>query len=99
MTCSKKVRVLDIPKEDLTDKNKGGEEIMSGKLGICVYLEWFSVANGRVVIESLDFKTELSERTWHMSSEEEESQIEENHCKVVSISSQPFPKTLLNAAE
>ncbi|MEM7391412.1 MAG: hypothetical protein AAF492_03610 [Verrucomicrobiota bacterium] len=79
MTCSKKVRMVDLPQEKFAEKfelNTNPE--LSGKLGICVFLEWFSSTNGRVVIESLDFKTELSERMWNMNADAQLQQIQEN---------------------
>jgi hypothetical protein len=39
-----------------------------------LYLEWFSEANGRVVIETCDFELELSERVWEMDDDAEEAQ-------------------------
>ena len=36
----------------------------------CLYLEWFDDVNGRVVIESTDFKVSLSDHTWLMTAEE-----------------------------
>lgn len=38
------------------------------------YLEWFSEANGRVLVEAPDFKLEVSERAWEMDEDLEEAQ-------------------------
>jgi hypothetical protein len=38
----------------------------------CLYLEWFSEANGRVVIESADYELTLSAPEWRMTPEENE---------------------------
>jgi len=37
----------------------------------CLYLEWFSEANGRVVIESADYELNLSAPEWRMTAEED----------------------------
>lgn len=41
-----------------------------------LYLEWYSEANGRVVIDSTDFKLRISLPAWTMTPEEEEEQLE-----------------------
>ena len=55
LTASRKVRVFDIPLEEALEmirrKEKPPEHIAN-----CLYLEWFSKANGRVVIESADYE-------------------------------------------
>jgi hypothetical protein len=37
-----------------------------------LYLEWFSEANGRVVIESADYELNISAPEWRMTPEEDE---------------------------
>ncbi len=37
----------------------------------CLYLEWFSEANGRVVIESADYELNISAPEWRMTPEED----------------------------
>ncbi len=39
-----------------------------------LYLEWFSEANGRVLIESTQYKLRISSRVWHMDEDEEQAQ-------------------------
>lgn len=39
-----------------------------------LYIEWFSEANGRVVIETTDFDTQITEFTWQMDEAEEQAQ-------------------------
>jgi len=39
-----------------------------------LYLEWFSETNGRVLIESTNFKLRISEHVWRMDEDEEEAQ-------------------------
>ena len=44
-----------------------------------MYLEWFSERNGRVVVESSDYKIEISaEAVWLMDEEMERDQCKEN---------------------
>src|SRR4029077_10111042 len=51
ITASRKVRVLDVPLEEARRLTKKGETPPEHRAN-CFYLEWFSDANGRVVIES-----------------------------------------------
>jgi len=70
LTASRKVRVFDIPMPEAYLMCKRGEkppEHMANSL----YLEWFSEANGRVVIESTDYKLEISAPEWRMTPEED----------------------------
>ena len=74
ITVSRKVRVFDVPLEEALRISKGGgkpPEHMANSL----YLEWFSEANGRVVIESSDYKTDTSPPAWTLSPEGEQKQI------------------------
>src|SRR5579859_132571 len=70
LTASRKVRVFDIPMPEAYLMCKRGEkppEHMANSL----YLEWFSEANGRVVIESVDYTLTISAPEWRMTPEEE----------------------------
>ena len=42
--------------------------------GNALYLEWFSEANGRVLIEATNFKLRISEHLWRMDEDDEEAQ-------------------------
>jgi hypothetical protein len=78
ITASRKVRVFDVPLEEaLRIRREGGEppEHMANSL----YIEWFSEANGRVVIESSDYTVDVSPPGWTLSPEEEQEQIEASH--------------------
>ena len=59
LTASRKVRVFDVPLEQalemLRQKEKPPEHMANS-----LYLEWFSEANGRVVIESADYELNIS---------------------------------------
>ena len=59
LTASRKVRVFDVPLQqalDMLHRNERPPEHMANSL----YLEWFSEANGRVVIESADYELTIS---------------------------------------
>lgn len=66
LTASRKVRVFDVPLEAALDmihrKEKPPEHLAN-----CLYLEWFSEANGRVVVESADYELTISEPEWRMT--------------------------------
>lgn len=65
ITASRKIRYFG-PSDDLN----------FGKTGNCIYLEWFSDVNGRVLLEGPDFSIEIQESKWFMSPEDEKVQIE-----------------------
>jgi len=70
LTASRKVRVPDVPIEEfiaLRKAKKPAPEHMAN----CLYLEWFSEANGRVVIESTDYELKISAPEWRMTPEED----------------------------
>jgi len=77
MTASRKVRVLEIPVKDAYMMSKRGEKPPE-HMGNCIYLEWYSDFNGRVVIESVDYQFEISEPVWLMTEEEETEQRKAN---------------------
>ena len=69
ITAARKVRVFDVPIEEALAMGKRGEtppEHMANSL----YLEWFSELNGRVVIESADYRLQISEPAWRYTPEE-----------------------------
>lgn len=71
LTASRKVRVYDVPLDEaleMTDEGRKPPEHMAN----CLYLEWFSSTNGRVLIESTDFELEISAPAWRLTPEEEE---------------------------
>jgi hypothetical protein len=69
ITASRKVRVFDIPTEEAYMMSKRGEKPPE-HMANCLYLEWFSDFNGRVVIESTDYILDISEPEWRMTPEE-----------------------------
>ena len=78
ITASRKVKVPEIPLEQI------GEYYAARKpwpwhWGNALYLEWFSNANGRVVIESADYELTIPDgATWEMTLSEEQAQRQAN---------------------
>jgi hypothetical protein len=69
ITAARKVRVFDVPIEEALAMCRRGEtppEHMANSL----YLEWFSERSGRVVIESADYRLQISEPAWRYTREE-----------------------------
>jgi hypothetical protein len=76
LTASRKVRVFDAPLPEALDmihRNEKPPEHMAN----CLYLEWFSEANGRVVIESADYELSISAPDWRLTPEEDEERAKE----------------------
>ncbi|HLX95472.1 MAG TPA: hypothetical protein VKU37_07000 [Verrucomicrobiae bacterium] len=71
LTASRKVRVFDVPMPEAYLMCKRGEKPPE-HMANCLYLEWFSEANGRVVIESVDYELSISAPEWRMTPEENE---------------------------
>ncbi len=71
LTASRKVRVFDVPLEEalamIRRKEKSPEHMANS-----LYLEWFSEANGRVVVESADYELTISAPEWRLTPAEDE---------------------------
>ena len=78
ITTSRKLRVCDGPLEKaLPIAKEGGatpEHVTNA-----LYIEWFSDANGRVLIASASYNLEVSPAAWILSPEEQQHQIEATH--------------------
>jgi hypothetical protein len=70
ITASRKVRVPAVSMEEYLrwPKEKGRPPT---RWANCLYLEWFSQANGRVLIESVNFQLKISEPEWRLTPKEE----------------------------
>ncbi len=77
ITASRKVRICDWP---FNDENAAVQQETPNvkRIGNAVYIEWFSNANGRVVVESTDFNIHVSNFAWRMTPDEERQQIQQN---------------------
>ncbi len=76
LTASRKVRVFDVPLQDALAMYRRKEkppEHMANSL----YLEWFSEANGRVVVESADYELSISTPKWRLTPEEHAQRAEQ----------------------
>jgi hypothetical protein len=76
LTASRKVRVFDIPVKEAYLMSKRGEKPPE-HMANCLYLEWFSEANGRVVIESADYELTISPPEWRLTPEEDAERAEQ----------------------
>jgi hypothetical protein len=74
MTAARKVRVIE--NSDYLELKKGTQ--FTEHMANCLYLEWFSDRNGRVVIESTGYKVKVSEPVWKLSPDEEIRQHQAN---------------------
>jgi hypothetical protein len=74
MTAARKVRVIE--NFDYLEMKKGKR--FPEHMANCLYLEWFSHTNGRVVIESTDYQITVSEPAWRLSPDEEIRQHQAN---------------------
>jgi hypothetical protein len=76
ITASRKVRVFDVPLEEalaMIRREEKPPEHMANSL----YLEWFSEANGRVVIESASYDLAISMPEWRMTPEAEAERVKQ----------------------
>jgi hypothetical protein len=76
LTASRKVRVFDLPFEEACAMINRGEKPPEHTAN-SVYLEWFSEANGRVVIESTDYTVDISPPLWGLTPTENEQRAKE----------------------
>jgi hypothetical protein len=70
MTASRKVRLPGVPIEEFLEMTRRGEKPPE-RLANSLYLEWFSDANGRVVLESTGCEVSLSTPLWRLAEDEE----------------------------
>lgn len=70
ITAARKVRASS-DRVDRTDVIRKSKEQSPTPLANSLYLEWFSQTNGRVVIESADYKLTISAPEWKLTPEEE----------------------------
>ena len=74
LTVSRKVKIPTIPIEAIKDWDKP----IPFRWGNIFYWEWFSQSNGRVVIEAVDYRYEISLPAWRMTEEDEVIQRKNN---------------------
>jgi hypothetical protein len=76
MTASRKVRVFDVPLEEALTMIRR-EEKPPEHVANSLYLEWFSEANGRVVIESASYEMAISTPEWRLTAAEERERAQQ----------------------
>ena len=72
ITASHKVQVVDIASQGVDIASQSLAPIT--KVGNAIWIEWFSNANGRVVMQATDFHITISSFSWRMTREEEQNQ-------------------------
>jgi hypothetical protein len=78
ITASRKVRVPEIPLDQIGEYYAARKQF-PWHWGNSLYLEWFSAANGRVVIESAAYELSVvGEAAWEMNEDEERIQQQAN---------------------
>lgn len=77
MTASRKTRIPTVSDEEILDYVEAGLPIPT-RVANCLYLEWFSELNGRMVIESTEFKLEITTPEWSMTAQEDRLQTKES---------------------
>ena len=93
LSASQKVRGFTIPAEEALAMIDRGEQPPE-RVANALYLEWFSEGNGRVVIESADFKLKISPPEWRLTPAEEKQRAAD-----VEAGWQMFSKQLNDAVE
>lgn len=76
LTASRKIRVHDIPVAEAYAMAKRGDKAPE-RLANCLYIEWFSEANGRVVIEAVDYELKISPPEWEFTADDETARAEQ----------------------
>jgi len=76
LTASRKVRVPAVPMEQFLNWPKDNGRPPT-RWANCLYLEWFSEFNGRVVIESADFTLQISAPEWRLTPAEEQQRAQD----------------------
>ena len=77
LTASRKVRVHDEPVPESMELDER-EEKPPEHVANCLYLEWFSDANGRVVLESTDYELTISAPEWTLTAAEAEERARQS---------------------
>ncbi len=72
-TASRRLKVPALPADELEERLRLGLPFPT-RLANGLYLEWYSEANGRVVLESAEFDLQISVPAWTLSAAEERRQ-------------------------
>jgi hypothetical protein len=75
VTASRKVRVFTVPQDEwLTAYQEDRIQDVPTEWRNTLYLEWFTPASGRCVVENAEFEIIVQEHTWEMDEDEEAAQ-------------------------
>jgi hypothetical protein len=77
LTASRKVRVFDLPMPEVWKRFEQKLPVPE-HMANCLYLEWYSEANGRVVVESTGYRLTISPPAWRLTPEEERHRQEQS---------------------
>ena len=77
MTASQKVKSLLITQNEIVEYLEAERELPF-EWKNCLCLEWFSIANGRLLVETTDLELKLSAHQWELDEEGDKRQREEN---------------------
>ncbi len=73
ITASRKARIATVGEDEIQSLHASGREIPYEWKNL-LYLEWFSEANGRVLIETSDYRLTVTEHQWQMDADSEQAQ-------------------------
>lgn len=73
VTASRKARIATVSEDEIQALHAAGREIPYEWKNL-LYLEWFSEANGRVLIETSDYRLTVTEHVWQMDADSEQAQ-------------------------
>ncbi|MES2508242.1 MAG: hypothetical protein V4599_16190 [Verrucomicrobiota bacterium] len=75
ITASRKVKVFTVPEEEWRQAYREDRIAdVPTELRNSLYLEWFTIEQGRCVVESADLEITISEHVWEMDEDEEGAQ-------------------------
>lgn len=74
LTASRKVRQPSVSEQEVLELLEK-EQPIPCRIANCLYLEWYSEENGRVVIETTDYAVSVSVPAWTMTPDEEAEQL------------------------
>jgi hypothetical protein len=74
LTASRKIRQPAVSDQEMLELLEKGQPIPC-RIANCLYLEWYSEENGRVVLETTDYAVAVGMPAWSMSAEENADQL------------------------
>ncbi|MFC4992006.1 hypothetical protein [Rubritalea tangerina] len=93
MTASKKIKAPLVTPDEIEEFELQPEDIAFGwKNALC--LEWYSLVNGRVMLETTNYEIQISTHQWELDEEGERKQRQEN-----ALAMEHFMELMLTASE